>query len=74
MVLLFFPSPWEREPEGRRAAVRAVSVSLPFPRAVGAVTSDQSARAESIDTENRTRSVGVVFQFLFLFTVPAGSK
>lgn len=50
-----------------------VSMSLSFPRAVGAVTNNQSVGAKSIDTENRTRSVGVVFQFLFLFIVPAGS-
>lgn len=50
-----------------------VSVSLSFPRAVGAVTNNQSVGAKSIDTENRTRSAGVVLQFLFPFTVPAGS-
>lgn len=46
---------------------------LSFPRAIGTVTNNQRVGAKSIDTENRARSVGVVFQFLFLFTVPAGS-
>lgn len=46
---------------------------LSFPRAIGTVTNNQRVGAKSIDTENRARSVGVLFQFLFLFTVPAGS-
>lgn len=50
-----------------------ISVSLSFPRAVGAVTNNQNVGAKSIDMESRIRSLGVVFQFLFLFAVPAGS-
>lgn len=46
---------------------------LSFPRAIGTVTNNQRVGAKSIDTENRARSVGVVFQFLFLFTAPGGS-
>lgn len=49
-----------------------VFVSLAFLRAVGAVTNNQSVGAKSIDTENRTRSVGVSFRCLVLITVPAG--
>lgn len=45
---------------------------LSFPRAIRTVTNNKRVGAKSIDTENRARSVGVLFQFLFLFTVPAG--
>lgn len=45
-----------------------VSLSLSFPRTVGAVTNNQSVGAKSTDIENRTRSVRVVFQFILLFT------
>lgn len=48
-----------------------VSARLSFPRAAGAVINNRSVGAKSTDTENRARSVGVVFRFLF--TLPVGS-